>query len=138
MEALVLNAQGSWIYTLDNANAATQALAQGVHGSDVFTYTMRDAQGETSTTTLTLDVLGSNDAPVMSVGSALTLHEDSGQTQSSTIHTAAGTLGFSDVDLSDSHTVGVALGAAQWSGGKAISAATLGDAATALSAAISL
>ncbi|BAM89150.1 hypothetical protein S58_31520 [Bradyrhizobium oligotrophicum S58] len=134
--SLVLDAQGSWTYTLDNANAATQALAQGVHGSDVFTYTMRDAQGETSTTTLTLDVLGSNDAPVMSTGAALALHEDSGQTQSSARHVAAGTLGFSDVDLSDSHTVDVALGAAQWSGGKAIPAATLSDAATALSAVI--
>lgn len=134
--SLVLQADGSWTYTLDNANAATQALAQGVHGSDVFTYTMRDAQGETSTTTLTLDVLGSNDAPVMPAGAALALHEDSGQTQSSAVHMAAGTLGFSDVDLSDSHTVGVALAAAQWSGGKTIPAATLSDAATALTAAI--
>ena len=63
---LVLNADGAWTYTLDNAAAATQALAQGAHGAEIFTYTMSDAQGETSTTTLTLDILGTNDAPVIS------------------------------------------------------------------------
>ncbi|GAH08913.1 unnamed protein product, partial [marine sediment metagenome] len=50
-------------YTLDNTNPATDALAQGEAASDVFTYTMEDSGGATSTTTLTLNVTGTNDAP---------------------------------------------------------------------------
>ena len=36
---LVLNADGSWTYTLDNNNPLTDALAQGAHASDIFSYT---------------------------------------------------------------------------------------------------
>ena len=54
-----------WVYALDNNRSATQALAQGEHGFDVFTYTMQDAHGATSTATLTIDITGTNDAPVI-------------------------------------------------------------------------
>ena len=45
---LTLAADGSWTYTLDNADADTNALAQGAAGTDVFTYTVTDANGGTS------------------------------------------------------------------------------------------
>src|SRR6185369_3614349 len=51
-------------YTLDNANADTQALAQGDTATDVFQYTTTDEHGATSTSTLTITIAGTNDAPV--------------------------------------------------------------------------
>ena len=40
---MTIDADGAWTYTLDNNSAATQALTQGEHAFDVFTYTMHDA-----------------------------------------------------------------------------------------------
>ena len=62
--SLTLNADGSYTYTLDNADPQTQALAQGASATDVFTYTVTDANGATSSTTLTITITGTNDAPV--------------------------------------------------------------------------
>ena len=61
--SLKLDANGSWTYTLDNTNPLTNALAQGAHASDIFSYTESDHHGGTSTTTLTIDITGTNDAP---------------------------------------------------------------------------
>ena len=61
---LLLNADGSWTYTLNNNDPDTDALAQGAHADDVFTYTESDHHGGTSTTTLTIGITGTNDAPV--------------------------------------------------------------------------
>ena len=62
--SLSLAADGTWTYSLNNADPDTQALQQGQAASDVFTYTMRDDAGATSTTTLTIAITGTNDAPV--------------------------------------------------------------------------
>ena len=62
--ALSLAADGTWTYTLNNADADTQALRQGQSVADVFTYTMRDGAGATSSSTLTVTIAGTNDAPV--------------------------------------------------------------------------
>ena len=61
--SLVLNADGGYSYTLDNANASVQALNAGNQLTDTFTYTMRDAAGATSTATLAVTIDGANDAP---------------------------------------------------------------------------
>ena len=63
---LVLEDNGTWTYTLDNDNPLTDALAQGAYASDIFSYTETDHHGGTSTTTLTIDITGTNDAPVIS------------------------------------------------------------------------
>ena len=60
----MLNADGSWTYTLDNNNPLTDALPQGAHASDIFSYTESDHHGGFSTATLTIDITGTNDAPV--------------------------------------------------------------------------
>ena len=54
-----------WSYALDNADPDTNALAQGQVVTDVFTYTMSDANGATSTAALTITITGTNDAPVV-------------------------------------------------------------------------
>ena len=91
---LLLAADGTFAYTLDNADPDTNALAQGEAASDVFTYTMADGQGATSSTTLTINITGTNDAPVLAgiEGAALVYSENDPAT------TIADTLAVSDVD----------------------------------------
>ena len=64
--SLVLNAAGAFTYTVNETDAAVQALRQSTNTlTDVFNYTMRDTAGATSTTTLTVTIHGANDAPVL-------------------------------------------------------------------------
>ena len=62
--SVTINANGTYTYTLNNALAATQALAQGQVVTEVITYRVRDTAGLFSDTTLTITVTGTNDAPV--------------------------------------------------------------------------
>ncbi len=59
-----LAADGSYTYTIDNTNAAVQALRiSGQTLTEVFSYTVSDAAGLTSTTQLSITITGANDAP---------------------------------------------------------------------------
>ena len=49
---LTVSADGSWSYVLNNADPDTDALAQGQAVTEVFTYTMADADGATSSSSL--------------------------------------------------------------------------------------
>src|SRR5439155_291935 len=60
----------TYTYTLNNSDSDTNQLAQGASAHDVFTYTMVDSQGATSSTTLTITVTGTNDAPVITSNAA--------------------------------------------------------------------
>jgi VCBS repeat-containing protein len=62
---LVIGADGTYEYTLNNASAVVQALKQGETGTDVFSYGVTDGSAN-ATTTLTITVTGSNDAPIVS------------------------------------------------------------------------
>ncbi len=61
--SIVINPDGSYTYTLDNANPAVQALVESQIKTDVFTYTASDGQGGTETLTLTINVVGTDDLP---------------------------------------------------------------------------
>ena len=64
---LVINANGSFTYTLDNtAGGATDMLGAGDEEEDVFTYRVSDGQATTmaANATVTVTVQGVNDAPV--------------------------------------------------------------------------
>lgn len=62
---LELNPDGTYTYTVDNSNAAVQALRTGADIlTDTFIYTVRDTAGDTSSTTLTVTIHGKNDTPV--------------------------------------------------------------------------
>ena len=63
--SVVIGADGNYTYTLDNTKSATNALAQGQVVTDQFSYTMVDDHGATSTTTLTITITGTNDAPTV-------------------------------------------------------------------------
>jgi VCBS repeat-containing protein len=63
--SLTLNANGSYSYVVDNANAAVQALRTSSDTlTETYSYTMRDTAGATSIATLTITIQGQNDTPV--------------------------------------------------------------------------
>jgi VCBS repeat-containing protein len=71
---LTLNADGSYTYVIDDANAAVEALRTPTDTlSEMFTYTAIDAARATATATLTITIQGANDNPVGvdDVGTAL-------------------------------------------------------------------
>ena len=63
--SLVMNANGTYTYTLDNGNATVESLnASSPTLSETFTYTMTDTAGLTSTATLVVTIHGADDLPV--------------------------------------------------------------------------
>ncbi len=88
-------ANGSYTYTVDNNNASVQALRTISNTlQDVFTYTITDAGGLTSTTQITVTIQGANDAPSQSgiEVAALAYSENSGPV------TITSSLSLTDVD----------------------------------------
>jgi VCBS repeat-containing protein len=95
--SLTLSASGAFTYTVNETDAAVQALRLSTDTlTDVFNYTMRDTAGATSSSTLTVTIQGANDAPVLAAQTAA---------QNATVGSAfslvlpAGT--FTDVDSGD-------------------------------------
>jgi VCBS repeat-containing protein len=86
---------GAWTYALDNANGATDALAEGASVTDSFTATVTDDLGATNTQTVTVTVTGTNDAPIAESASG-SGNEDTGIT---------GQLTATDVDNPNSELV---------------------------------
>jgi VCBS repeat-containing protein len=74
--SIVIAADGSYTYTLNNALPATQALTQGQAVTEVFNYTTKDTLNAVSnSTTLTINITGTNDIPV-AIGTSNTGLED--------------------------------------------------------------
>ena len=61
--SLKLNADGSYTYTLDNADADTQRLAAGQLATETFSYVVSDNAGGTAQTSLAISITGANDSP---------------------------------------------------------------------------
>ncbi|RUM23321.1 DUF4082 domain-containing protein [Rhizobium vallis] len=98
--SLVLNASGTYTYTINETNSAVQALRLSTNTlNEVFSYTMRDTAGATSTTNLTITIHGANDAPVLAVQTA-TQNATLGSAFSYTLPTTT----FSDVDSGETLT----------------------------------
>ena len=60
---LTLNADGSYSYDVDNANAAVNGLRDGQTLTEVFTYRISDADGDHAFATLTITIDGRTDGP---------------------------------------------------------------------------
>ncbi|MDR2574061.1 MAG: VCBS domain-containing protein [Desulfovibrio sp.] len=60
---LTLNTDGTYTYTMHNDKA--QSLAEGEHAQDEFTVIVKDQYGAASSSTITADIEGTNDAPVL-------------------------------------------------------------------------
>ncbi|OZI23986.1 hypothetical protein CAL26_11325, partial [Bordetella genomosp. 9] len=91
-----LTTDGTWTYTLDNTNPAVQAL--GVNESRVEQFTVTSADGTTST--VTVSVQGTNDAPTINVPSG----SDTGSVTEDGSKTATGQFSKTDIDATDTHT----------------------------------
>jgi VCBS repeat-containing protein len=98
--SLQMQADGSWVYTLNDLDADTDSLPQGTSVTDHFTYTVTDAQGASASTTLSIAISGANDAPVVTGGTT------TGALVEDTVHAAFGDITFLDVDLVDIHFAG--------------------------------
>ncbi|MDZ5601401.1 retention module-containing protein [Pseudomonas sp. RP23018S] len=102
---LILAGDGSYTYTLDANGQAFKQLHGGAQGTEVFTYTLRDADGDTSTATLTLNINNLDDPVVLRgldvQGGELTVFErylNDGSTPDPTALTQAGTFTVSAPD----------------------------------------
>ena len=129
---LTVAQNGAWTYDIDNGRAATQALAQGQVATDSFTVRVADEFGAFDTRTIAVQVTGTNDGPVIQTADvARALAEDANVVAAQL--TATGEGQFSDVDLTDSHSMNAVLAAAQLSNGAPLPAglaAALGGAMT--------
>ncbi|RIX69402.1 VCBS domain-containing protein, partial [Acidovorax cavernicola] len=111
--SIVLNADGTYTYTLNNADARVQALTVGETLTEVVTYTITDADGDTSTATLTITINGANDTPGVTVndgnGAAtgqVTVYEAGLTSAGDTSETTAGTFAITSPDGVASINVG--------------------------------
>ena len=99
---LVISPDGKYYYELDNSNGNTQALQKGQDVKDVFTVTVGDGKGGTVDQTITVNVTGTNDTPVLTVNPG---DGDSasapGLTESAAALTATGNISVSDEDIKD-------------------------------------
>ncbi|EPE99333.1 VCBS domain-containing protein, partial [Rhizobium grahamii] len=101
---LYLAANGDYTYDLRDSDAQTNALKQGEHVTDTFTYTVKDANGLTSQTTLTIMIEGTNDAPV-----AKAQYADVGEGIAKTdVSTTDGNLLNGATDVDHDHVLSVA------------------------------
>jgi VCBS repeat-containing protein len=111
---LVLAADGTYTYHLNEDNAAVNALDTGQKLTDTFNYTVTDG-GLTGGSTLTITIFGTNDAPTIAGATARVSEEglsggvaDSGpdsvlDTTNSTV--ATGMIGVADVDAGEALTI---------------------------------
>lgn len=74
---LLIQADGSYTYTLDNTDPAVQALGVNENlPNEVFTYRISDGEGGTATANLVIRINGTNDAPVAVDDSFAPIAED--------------------------------------------------------------
>src|SRR5262249_13414688 len=84
----------------------------------VSTVTVNDQHGGTDTATVTITITGSNDTPVItSAAQTGAVTEDTNVDSSGNLNAAGGPITFTDVDLTDTHTVSASAPTFVWSGG---------------------
>ena len=76
--SVTILANGGWTYSLNNADPDTNGLKQDQAVSDTFNYTMKDGSGATSSSTLTVNITGTNDTPTTTAVTLASIAEDSG------------------------------------------------------------
>ena len=102
-----LAANGDWTYSADNTQSAIQSLAAGATLNDSFTATSFDGS---ESQTVTVTITGTNDVPVIGTADnsgAVTELPNNDPGENSADRTDTGTITFTDVDLTDIHTVSV-------------------------------
>jgi len=106
---------GSVDWNFNIADHDLDFLAEGQHLTVNYNVKVADASTN-ATQTVSVVITGANDAVAITSGPAsATVAEQPNTAGSTTPDTASGTLAFSDVDLTDSHSVSVSLDSAVWS-----------------------
>ena len=135
--SLLLKADGTYTYTLDNSKAAVQGLKSATETlPEVFTYTLKDSNGVTSTATLTLTIKGANDAPVAVADVATNATEAGGTVNGTpgTNPTPTGNVLTNDTDVDTGDTKVVSQAQETTSGGVVTIAAGTTSSSTSLTA----
>ncbi|WP_034407535.1 retention module-containing protein, partial [Comamonas thiooxydans] len=94
---ITLNSDGSYSYQLDSSLNAVQALGVGEALVETFTYTLVDKDGASSSATLTVTIVGTNDDPALTGKADGALAEDG-------VSVVTGKLDVADVDITDTHS----------------------------------
>ncbi|WP_194271042.1 retention module-containing protein, partial [Comamonas testosteroni] len=94
---ITLNSDGSYSYQLDSSLNVVQALGVGETLVETFTYTLVDKDGASSSATLTVTIVGTNDDPVLTGKADGALAEDG-------VSVVTGKLDVADVDITDTHS----------------------------------
>ena len=102
---IMLWPDGKYLYNLYNDRAATNALSEGEIVTETFSYTVSDGQGGEASTTLTITITGTNDAPVLSIGTGDSVLANLIETDAGLL--ANGTLSLGDVDSTDVVTTAI-------------------------------
>lgn len=91
---------GEYRYVLDNNNPAVQALGDKAKAYDTFTIKAFDGTTHSEGATLTITIVGTNDAPELTIGKVLTITED-------TTTAVAGQANVYDTDKEDHNTFSI-------------------------------
>ncbi|PUE22823.1 hypothetical protein B9Z38_15035 [Limnohabitans sp. MMS-10A-160] len=119
--ALKLGADGSYTYVVDNTNSTVQALKDAnATVTDVFTYTVKDTAGLTSTATLTVTIHGANDAVTASVIASPAAIDELLAASAQDIAAINGTISVNDVDTGNAITASAGAAVASWTGGASL------------------
>jgi VCBS repeat-containing protein len=101
---------GAWTYTLANGangvDGAVQDLAAGETVHDTFTVQVMDDKGAVDTQVVTIDITGTNDAPLINAETTVATGTVSeGDPLHGADMAATGVITYTDVDTSDTHTL---------------------------------
>jgi VCBS repeat-containing protein len=110
---LVLNANGTYTYTLNTGDADFKALHGGGNGTETFTYVLTDADGDSSTANLVLNIHNNDDGVTINgldvEGGELTVYEKNlgdGTSPNASALTQSGTFTVTALDGVQTLTVG--------------------------------
>ena len=98
------------VFTYD-AGARFDYLGDGETALDSFTYTIRDAKGDTSTATVFVTVTGGNDAVTLDdplpMPARIIELPDGDRSEDTSVRDVSGSFAFGDADLSDAHVLSI-------------------------------
>lgn len=102
-----IGADGKIHYDASNIGATVNALSEGEHLTDTFKYTIKMANGTLSVGTLTIDLVGRNDAVMITSGAqggSVTEDVDNSANENNESHMQGGFITYTDADNHDTHT----------------------------------
>jgi VCBS repeat-containing protein len=100
-----VDGSGKWTYTVSDTDAV-DALAAGEQLSDSFTVKVDDGHDGTATQVVNIDITGTNDDPFITSAAQSGIVSEGDPLHGANM-SATGQVTFSDVDLSDTHTLSV-------------------------------